>query len=82
MNVSELIDQDIICSCGKLSRLVNGEYLCPFVYQAVMGCTNEVRGLAHAIANRKETAIGRLIEILVLFGVPYTAQYHPARLWL
>lgn len=56
----------------ELSALINGEYLCPFVYDVVMDCTNEVRNLAHAIAKREESAIGRLMEILVISGVCLT----------
>lgn len=56
----------------ELSALINAEYLCPFVYDVVMDCTNEVRNLAHAIAAREEAAIGRLMEILVISGVCLT----------
>jgi len=56
----------------KLSHLVNGEYLCPFVYRLVMDQTNEIRALAGAIADREPEAIGRLMETLVLIGACLT----------
>ena len=56
----------------KLSELVNGEYLCREVYDIVKASTDEVRGLAAAIAARDEAAVGRLMEILVLVGVCLT----------
>ena len=56
----------------RLSELINGEYLCPYVYDIVMESTDEVRSLAHKIYSRDEVAIGRLMEILVLVGVCLT----------
>jgi glycerol-1-phosphate dehydrogenase [NAD(P)+] len=56
----------------KLSHLVNGEYLCPFIYDLVMEKTNEVRDLAPALVRRDPKAIGALTEILVMIGVCLT----------
>lgn len=56
----------------KLSELINGEYLCPYVYDAVMEKTNELRALAKALAQRDENAIGELMETLVMVGVCLT----------
>ena len=56
----------------KLSHLVNGEYLCPFVYDLVMEKTNEVRELAPALMRREPAAVGILTEILVMIGVCLT----------
>ncbi|MBQ8356492.1 MAG: sn-glycerol-1-phosphate dehydrogenase [Clostridia bacterium] len=56
----------------KLSQLINGEYLCPFVYDLVMEKTNEVRDLAPALMRREPAAIGTLTEILVMIGVCLT----------
>ena len=56
----------------KLSHLVNGEYLCPFVYDLVMEKTNEVRDLAPALMRREPKAVGTLTEILVMIGVCLT----------
>ena len=56
----------------KLSHLVNGEYLCPFVYGLVMEKTNEVRDLAPALLRREPAALATLTEILVMIGVCLT----------
>lgn len=56
----------------RLSELVNGEYLCPFVYDIVKDSTDEVRSLAKALTERDGEAIGKLMEILVLIGVCLT----------
>ncbi|MBQ9783492.1 MAG: iron-containing alcohol dehydrogenase [Clostridia bacterium] len=56
----------------KLSELVNGEYLCPTVYDLVMDRTNRIRALARDIAGRKPEAIRELMETLVLIGVTLT----------
>ena len=56
----------------KLSALVNGEYLCPTVYELVMDRTNRIRALAGEIAGRRPEAIRELMETLVLIGVTLT----------
>ena len=56
----------------KLSALINGEYLCPFVYELVMNKTNEVRDLAPALMRRESAAVATLTEILVMIGVCLT----------
>ena len=56
----------------KLSALVNGEYLCPFVYDLVMERTDEIRSLAKRIISRDPEAIGCLMETLVLIGACLT----------
>lgn len=56
----------------KLSEFVNGEYLCPMVYDIVKESTDEVRELASALPERDGAAIGKLMEILVLIGVCLT----------
>jgi glycerol-1-phosphate dehydrogenase [NAD(P)+] len=56
----------------KLSHLVNGEYLCPFVYDLVMEKTNEVRDLAPALLRKDPAAVATLTEILVMIGVCLT----------
>lgn len=56
----------------RLSELVNGEYLCPYVYGIVMDMTNEVRSLAPLLAKRERAAVIRLMEALVLIGVCLT----------
>lgn len=56
----------------RLSELVNGEYLCPFVYNIVKEKTDEIRSLAGAIVARDADAIGKLMESLVLIGTCLT----------
>ncbi|MBO5270279.1 MAG: iron-containing alcohol dehydrogenase, partial [Clostridia bacterium] len=56
----------------RLSECVNGEYLCPYVYDIVMERTNALRASAAAIAERDLHAIEFLMETLVLVGVCLT----------
>ena len=55
-----------------LSKFVNDEYLCPFVYDIVKESTDEVRSLTEALKARDGAAVGKLMEILVLIGVCLT----------
>lgn len=56
----------------KLSRLITGEYFCPFLCNVVQETTDEIRDMAGAIAAREEAAIAKLMEALVLVGVCLT----------
>ena len=56
----------------KLSELINGEYLCPFVYDLVKTKTDEIRRAAGALTKREPKAIGELMEVLVLIGACLT----------
>ncbi len=56
----------------KLSNLVNGEYLCPFVYELVMQKTNETVALADALCGKDPDALAELTENLILIGVCLT----------
>lgn len=56
----------------KLSRLINGEYLCQEVYDLVSEKTNLIRSLAKNIAAREDEAIEELMRDLVLIGVTLT----------
>lgn len=56
----------------KLSRLINGEYLCQEVYDLVLEKTNLIRSLAKDIAERDDSAIEELMRDLVLIGVTLT----------
>ena len=56
----------------KLSQLINGEYLCPYVYDIVLQKTNEIRAAAKALTERDSDAIGNLMEALVLIGACLT----------
>ena len=53
----------------RLSELVNGEYLCPEIYDLVMETTVRVRSSADRIARRDPEAIAALTEALILIGV-------------
>lgn len=59
----------------KLANLINGEYLCPFIYDMVMDSTNEIRSLAPQIVARDPDAIGKLMETLVLIGTCMTLAF-------
>lgn len=56
----------------RLSELINGEYLCPFIYDLVKQKTDEIRGAASALVRRDPEAIGHLMEVLVLIGACLT----------
>ena len=56
----------------RLSEAVNGEYLCPYVYDAVLEMTDRIRDSAAGIAAREEGAIELLMEALVMIGVCLT----------
>ena len=56
----------------KLSEAVNGEYLCPHIYDSVMRMTDEIRSMSAEIARKEPRAIERLMEALVLIGVCLT----------
>jgi len=53
----------------KLAKLINDEYICPFVYDIVMDATNKTRAIASALTKRDDEAIGYLMEVLVLIGI-------------
>ena len=56
----------------KLSQEINGEYLCPFVYDLVLQKTDEIRASAKALTQRDPEAIRALTETLVLIGACLT----------
>lgn len=56
----------------RLSELVNGEYLCPYIYDVVKEKTNAIRAAAVALTRRDPNAIEALMETLVLIGVCLT----------
>lgn len=53
----------------KLSHCVNGEYLCPFIYDLTMEQVHRVLALAKGIVRRDEAAVGALMEALVIVGI-------------
>jgi len=56
----------------RLSELINGEYLCPYVYDIVKQKTDDIRRAAKALTERDPVAIGKLMEVLVLIGACLT----------
>lgn len=56
----------------KLSALINGEHLCPFIYDIVKTATDEVRSLAKDVVKRQPNAIEKLMETLVASGLTFT----------
>ena len=64
----------------KLSALINGEYICPAVWQATMREVEKVRALAKNIAAKEPNAVGALMESLVAVGVlmAYVGNSRPA----
>ncbi|MBQ9804991.1 MAG: sn-glycerol-1-phosphate dehydrogenase [Clostridia bacterium] len=56
----------------KLSELINGEYLCPVVYDLVKEKTDAIRSAAKKLTERDPAAIGELMEVLVLIGACLT----------
>jgi len=56
----------------KLSERINGEYLCPVVYDLVKLKTDAIRHAAKALTERDPAAIGELMEALVLIGACLT----------
>ncbi|MBQ9392433.1 MAG: sn-glycerol-1-phosphate dehydrogenase [Oscillospiraceae bacterium] len=53
----------------KLSHCVNGEYLCPFIYDLTMEQVHRVLALAEGIVRRDEAAVGALMGALVIVGI-------------
>jgi len=56
----------------KLSEKINGEYLCPMVFDLVKAKTDAIRSCAKALTERKPSAIRALTETLVLIGACLT----------
>lgn len=64
----------------RLSALVNGEYLCPFVMNATYETVETTVKLADGIRELKTEAIGALMEALVAVGIlmAYVGNSRPA----
>ncbi len=64
----------------KLSHVVNGEYLCPAVYDLTLQMLHSVKGLGQRLQNRDPMAIQTLMEALVGVGVAmaYMGNSRPA----
>ena len=64
----------------KLSALINGEYLCQWVYDLTYETTRRVETLAEGVVARDEAAVGALMEALVVVGIAmsYVGNSRPA----
>ena len=64
----------------KLSHLVNGEYLCGFVWNATMEAVEKTVKLADGLSARDSYAVGALMEALVAVGIlmAYVGNSRPA----
>ena len=64
----------------KLSRVVNGEYLCEFVMNATYEAVEKTVSLAEGLVARSAEAVGALMEALVAVGIlmAYVGNSRPA----
>lgn len=53
----------------KLSRLINGEYFCDYIYDLTYEQVQRTLRLADGILKREEKSIGALMEALVVIGI-------------
>ncbi len=53
----------------KLSRTVNGEYFCDYIYGLTLDTVKETLSLAKGIADGDEKSIGTLTEALIVVGI-------------
>lgn len=53
----------------KLSNLLNGEYICDFIYDLTYDCILKVRSLAKGLLTQDEESVKALMESLVLVGI-------------
>ena len=58
------------CLCDwKISRIINGEHICPSIVELMEGCVSHVLSGADRAKDRDAAVIGELMEGLVLAGV-------------
>ena len=64
----------------KLSHVVNGEYICDYVYNATLDTTKETLGLASKLNERDPEAVCALMKALVTVGIlmAYVGNSRPA----
>ena len=53
----------------RLSHVVNGEYLCPYIYDLTMEMVEKTLQLADGLVKREEESVGVLMEALVAVGI-------------
>ena len=64
----------------RLSEIVNGEYLCPEIYETTREMIERVRGIGKRLLERDGEAVGILMEALITVGVmmSFTGSSRPA----
>lgn len=65
----DIIGKYSALSDWRLSEAVNGEYLCPYIYETTMAQIAAVRATAEGIVRRDAAAIEALAEALVVVGI-------------
>ncbi len=53
----------------KLANIVNGEYLCPYIYNTTAAMIEKTRALADGLMQRNGESIAALMEALVVVGI-------------
>ena len=53
----------------ELSKVVNGEYFCPFIYDTVLKVVKDIELSADGLVKREEDSVKKLMEALVLVGI-------------
>ncbi len=53
----------------RLSHVVNGEYLCPYIYDLTMEMVEKTLQLADGLQKREEESVGVLMEALIVVGI-------------
>lgn len=53
----------------RLSELVNGEKLCPYIYSTTYGMIERVKGMANGIVARDGESVAALFEALIVVGI-------------
>ncbi len=53
----------------RLANIVNGEYLCEYIYNTTMDMVEKTRALAKGLMDRDEQSIAALMEALVVVGI-------------
>ena len=53
----------------RLSHAVNGEYLCPYIYDLTMEMVEKTLALASSLVKREEESVGVLMEALIVVGI-------------
>ena len=53
----------------KLSKIINNEYFCPWIYDTTLSCTDATLKLAKGLLKRDEESVKTLMEALVTVGI-------------